>query len=54
MYNIRSFLFSLRVADNERTSPCDFSVRRLGDSVLSDGLPIPGAFIVSNDVELPD
>ena len=49
------FHFSLRVADNGRTSPCGFLVQRLGDFVFSSGLSLRGTLVVStHDVVLPD
>ena len=53
MYSMRSFLFSLRVADNGRNSLCSFLVRRFGEIVLSGSLSLRGALGMSGDVVSP-
>ena len=48
------YLFSLRVAEKGRSSPCGFLVRPLGEFVLSGGISPRVVIVVSGDVVSPD
>ena len=53
-WSMRSFLCSLRVAGNGRTSPCGFLFRSSVDFVFSGGVSVREALVVSSDLVSPD